>query len=301
MATKVLDKKIFNSDTIKLVYWNKPNFGDILSPYIIGKLSGKKIAYKSGYLGKLKSFKRLIKYLLLFQFKNINSILFPWEKNLLGIGSIISCGNEHSTIWGSGFISEKENFHGGKILAVRGKFTNDKLSGMGFQGTTIWGDPALLIPLLIKPAELKTYSIGIIPHWSEVDFFKKKYGNDFKIIDLRTRDIEHVIKEITSCEYVLSTSLHGIIVSHAYNIPTLWIKKQTLHADDIKFKDYFSSVNIPIYEGFTEIDNYFTSNHNWRNLFKENQDKYLPQVNIQTIQQNLLNCAPFKIVCEINN
>ena len=83
MATKVLDKKIFNSDTIKLVYWNKPNFGDILSPYIIGKLSGEKIAYKSGYLGKLKSFKRLIKYLLLFQFKNINSILFPLGEKLI--------------------------------------------------------------------------------------------------------------------------------------------------------------------------------------------------------------------------
>lgn len=291
-------EEIFTSEKIKLVYWNKPNFGDMLSPYIVEKLSRKKTVYKSGYLGKLKSFKRLIKYLVLFQFKNISSILFPWEKNLLGIGSIISCGNEHSIIWGSGFISEKEDFHGGKVFAVRGKFTDDKLKGMGFQGTTTWGDPALLIPLLIKPAELKTYPIGIIPHWSEVDYFKERYENNFKIIDLRTKDIEYVIKEITSCEYVLSTSLHGIIVSHAYNIPALWIKKRTLHADDIKFKDYFSSVNIPIYEGLTKIDDYLASNHNWRNLFNENQEKCLPQVDIKTIQQKLLNCAPFKIAYE---
>ena len=43
MTIKVLNRKnFFNSDVIKLVYWNEPNFGDILSPYMVEKLSGKK-------------------------------------------------------------------------------------------------------------------------------------------------------------------------------------------------------------------------------------------------------------------
>lgn len=48
-------------------------------------------------------------------------------KNLLAIGSIISWGNKHSIVWGSGFINEQQKFKGGTIYAVRGKYTDAKL------------------------------------------------------------------------------------------------------------------------------------------------------------------------------
>ena len=196
MTIKVLNRKnFFNSDVIKLVYWNEPNFGDILSPYMVEKLSGKKIVYKSYNISGLNIIKKLIKLILVFDFKKISSILFPWEKNLLAIGSILSHGNKHSIVWGSGFISEDESFNGGKILAVRGKYTNDKLIKMGFQGTSIYGDPALLIPILVNPVSCKTDLIGIIPHWSEVDYFLDRYNNKYKIIDFRTREVENTIAQ----------------------------------------------------------------------------------------------------------
>ncbi|CCZ70190.1 putative uncharacterized protein [Bacteroides sp. CAG:702] len=297
MTIKVLNRKnFFNSDVIKLVYWNEPNFGDILSPYMVEKLSGKKIVYKSYNISGLNIIKKLIKLILVFDFKKISSILFPWEKNLLAIGSILSHGNKHSIVWGSGFISEDESFNGGKILAVRGKYTNDKLIKMGFQGTSIYGDPALLIPILVNPVSCKTDLIGIIPHWSEVDYFLDRYNNKYKIIDFRTREVENTIAQITSCQYILSTSLHGLIVSHAYGIPALWIKKRTLHADDIKFKDYLSSVNIQVYEGFKNIEEILSSNQNCLELFLQHKDKSLPNLDIKIIQRNLLNVAPFPIV-----
>lgn len=294
-------KEIFTSKKIKLVYWNEPNFGDMLSPYIVERLSGKKTVYKSYNIGGINAIKKLIKLILAFDFKKINPILFPWETNLLAIGSILSRGNKHSIIWGSGFISENEPFNGGKILAVRGKYTNDKLKRMGFQGTSIWGDPALLIPLFVNPVSNRTDLIGIIPHWSEVDYFLDKYSNKYKIIDFRTREIESTIAQITSCQYILSTSLHGLIVSHAYGIPALWIKKQTLHADDIKFKDYLSSVDIQVYEGFKNIEEILSSNQNCMDVFSRNKDKSLPNLDIRIIQKKLLNVAPFRIVKNVTD
>lgn len=290
----------FKSGKIKLVYWNEPNFGDMLSPYIIGKLSGQEIVYKEFYYNVRICFSKLIKKIIHFKFKEISSILFWWEQNLLAIGSIISVGNKHSIIWGSGFISENRAFKGGEVYAVRGKYTDEKLKEEGFSVNPVYGDPALLIPLLNSPSKIKTADIGIIPHWSETDYFKEKYGNRYKIIDLRTYDIKRVVEEITSCRRILSTSLHGIIVSHAYGVPALWIRHIVLHDSNFKFFDYFSSVGIKEYVGFTDIDEILSSEQSYITFFNKNKDMVLPNIDIKTIQRNLLSVAPFNIKKEIS-
>lgn len=286
--------------SIKLVYWNKPNFGDMLSPYIIGKLSGKKIIYKDVYNGTIYNIKKMLKILFCLKFKEIKSIHFRWEHNLLGIGSIISKGNKHSIIWGSGYINENQKFRGGIVYAVRGKYTNEKLKKDGFNGTSVYGDPALLIPLFISPSKTKDTDIAIIPHWSETDYFKERYGKKYKIIDLRTTNIKQVISEITSCSKILSTSLHGIIVSHAYGIPALWIRHNLLHDSNFKFYDYFSSVGIQEYEGFTNIDEILASKENYIFYFNNNKNKTLPNVDIKMIQNKLLSVAPFPLEIRYN-
>lgn len=280
---------------IKLVYWNKPNFGDILSPYIIHKLSQQEIQYKDYYHGFWGCCKDIIKKLLTFKAKSITNIHFPFDKNILGIGSIIAQGNKHSIIWGSGFINESETFKGGNVLAVRGHATNEKIIKQGFSGCNVFGDPALLIPLLISPNPKPINKLGIIPHVKETDYFIKKFSHKYKIIDLRTYNIEQTIQEITGCKYVLSTSLHGIIVSHAYNIPALWIKHGYIDTDGFKFRDYFSSVNIQAYNGFTNIDELLNNEYCWEELFQKYNHLALPQKDIKTIQKQLLEVAPFPI------
>lgn len=52
------------------------------------------------------------------------------------------------------------------------------------------------------------------------------------------------IDNILSCEYILSSSLHGIIIADAYKIPNIWISlTNNEHPDNnFKFKDYYLSV-----------------------------------------------------------
>lgn len=293
-------------ESIDLVYYNDlPNFGDALSPYVVSEISGCRINPCSSTSLK-DCVIRLIKNLLRLNFtgtKNNYRILLNniFQKHLsknrlLAIGSILGDGNDNSVIWGSGFMNETEEFHGGKICAVRGWFSAQKLARDGFESCKVCGDPALLLPLLYQPVTSLSNYIGIIPHWSETNEFISAYGNQYKVIDLRLTDIFRVIDEISSCKIVLSTSLHGIIVAHAYGIPALWIKAGYISTDGFKFYDYFSSVNISIYKGFENYKEILSSSDRVESFFKDNMPIALPNVNLGEIQYGLLRVFPYPLL-----
>lgn len=286
---------------VNLYYWNgHKNFGDVLSAKLIEELSGCKTQLKI-YTSFSVSLKRFTKALFHLDFIELKKIEYPWQTTLYAVGSILKYGNKKSLYWGSGFMKNSESFKGGHILAVRGKYTDKKLQKDGFAGCQIYGDPALLLPLWIKPKQEKKFRLGIIPHWKEVDYFLNNYGNSYKIIDLRTDDIHEIIEEISSCEYILSTSLHGVIVSHAYNIPALWIQKGNIDTDGFKFYDYFSSVGIEVYDGFKDIKAILSTDLEWMSLFNSNLSRSKIQVSLNNIQIELLKVAPFPLKDKYRN
>lgn len=277
---------------INLVYWSEENFGDALSPVLVEELSGLKTQLKHAYKSK---FRRFIKSILYVSPREFSTILFPWNHNILGVGSVICCGNKRSKVWGSGFMSDAGEFKGGKIFAVRGPGTAKRLENQGYPKCRVYGDPALLLPLWKQPVNVRKHKLGIVPHWKESESFLKKYGSKHKIIDLRTRDINRVIEEMTSCDYILSTSLHGVIVAHAYDIPALWIKEGYIETDGFKFADYFNSVGIPNYVGFGEVETLLAQESNWMQLFDTHREKAKMHFSLQEIQRKLLKAAPFPL------
>ncbi len=278
---------------INIIYWNSDNFGDVLNPVLIEELSGIKTQYKNIDLSRKQRLTILVDAVSRFKFTEAKTIVLPWQRTLTAIGSIMSWAQSNSVVWGSGFMNKTDRFAGGKTLAVRGKLTDQKLKEDGFPSCSIYGDPALLLPLWLEGSPEKKYRLGLIPHWKEVDYFKQRFGEKYKIVDLRTRDIQRVVEEITSCEYILSSSLHGIIVGHAYNIPSLWIKHGYIDTDGFKFHDYFSSVDIPTYDGFEDLDGILRSEDSWIQLMKDNKDKTLINNSLERIQEDLLRVAPF--------
>ncbi len=67
--------------------------------------------------------------------------------------------------------------------------------------------------------------------------------SEVKKINLGTSDIEGTLTEILSCEKIVSSSLHGIILADAYGIPSAWLSSTTPKGLEFKFYDYFISVN----------------------------------------------------------
>lgn len=248
----------------KLAY---ENFGDFLTPYIVEKLTNKKP--------------------VLFSPKSKFSFFF---KHSLMIGSIISRSQKRTLVWGSGIIKKDDIINGGKFLAVRGPKTAQRIKELGYDSTEVYGDPALLLPILYNPKIEKKYTIGIIPHFFHfkelVNIYPEK-DNTVLFINLLTNNVEDVINQILSCEKIISTSLHGLIVSHAYQIPAIWWKYGKLNGDDIKFYDYLESLDLKINSNFAglTLDEVMVL------------DQYnLPDINkLVSVRKNLLKTFPYKL------
>ena len=101
-----------------------------------------------------------------------------------------------------------------------------------------------------------------------------------------------IIDEITGSSFIISESLHGLIVAEAYNIPCVWVEfidhlaLQVNEDWNFKFLDFYESIgkhnmkSIKLYEDF-----------NFDELMKK-KDEWKPG----TIDyEQLLNDFPFKI------
>ncbi|MDX1470607.1 MAG: polysaccharide pyruvyl transferase family protein, partial [Flavobacteriaceae bacterium] len=189
---------------IKFLFKNKENYGDLLSAYIIEKISGKEVEW-------------------------VNPRKKWYQKtrlNYLGAGSILHHANKKSVVWGSGIIDFDHSVAPADFRAVRGPRTRKFLLQSGYKCPEIYGDPALLLPTFFHPDIEKEFELAIIPHYNDYIEVCNRYLNDDNIlvIDLMTLDIEEVTRNILKCKRSISSSLHGLIVSHAFEIPSVWVK-----------------------------------------------------------------------------
>ena len=209
-----MNKKILS------IYWctmpRPGNFGDILSPLILGHYG--------------------------YDVKHSDLV----GADYICVGSIAKLATDKHTVLGSGIMSSYNKINpNANWRWVRGPITRDIVVSQGGNCPEILGDPAMLLPRIINPKETKDHKIGIIPHYVDYEYVKETYPS-YKTINLLDADLDNVVKQITDCEKIISSSLHGIIAAHAYGIPAAWAKfSDKLAGDDTKFFDHHTSVNLP--------------------------------------------------------
>lgn len=203
----------------------KNNLGDDINKPLIEKLTGKHVSF----LKKVKCS----------------------DEHLLAIGSVVdSLTTEQSIIWGSGYLTDtKLLLHTPKrVCAVRGPLTRRVLLNYGVECPEVYGDPAILMPLIYNPTTHKKYKLGIIPHYHDfniplLESFRKSHP-DMLFINMGKYDSwKGLITSICSCERIISSSLHGLILSDAYHIPNVYVQfSDMVEGGEFKFKDYMGGV-----------------------------------------------------------
>lgn len=212
---------------LQLFWWNETdNIGDALNPYLANKITDKEIQWVP------------------------TNVCYNYY---LSIGSVLQLSTEQTNVWGSGFIAHNAYPIGkpNNIYAVRGPLTWRRLNQLGIESPKNFGDPALLLPKFYNKELPQKVKIGIIPHYVDKNnqFFNQKFPESIKIIDVQNISIQSFIDEILMCEYIASSSLHGLILADAYGIPSKRISfSKNIVGGDFKYADYYKSLNRDDYE-----------------------------------------------------
>ena len=204
-------------------YRREANFGDALSPVVVGHVSGRPVEWTPKDAAELFACGSLMRMVA----AGVETARAPrpvvWGSGCMGP---VGCG----------FLDLVD------VALVRGPVTAALLE----RADTRFGDPGLLAAEAVGDLPARQDKVGIVPHLTK--------RNDpalaalaaaeprIEVID-PTGEPADVVRRIASCAYVLSSSLHGLVVADACGVPNEWLEPWGQHAHAaLKFHDYAASV-----------------------------------------------------------
>ncbi len=164
----------------------------------------------------------------------------PYDRRLLTVGSVLHFAGDADTIWGTGrngkVADSKHTFNALDVRATRGPLTQAFLQGRGIESPSVFGDPALLLPLL-RPelrrwAEAKDRRVTVVPNLNDL----REYKGAPAVLDPR-RSVDDCIRTIAGSEFVVASSLHGVIVAESLGIPARLVVSGA--ESRFKYEDYY--------------------------------------------------------------
>ncbi len=213
---------------VKCFYWSLvTNWGDRLSPLLLNRFSRVQAEWSPVESADVVC---------------VGSILGNLVKPTYS-GVVLGSGK----LFGDGIVPPNAN-----VLALRGPLT-----AKGVKGLFALGDPGLLADELVVVNE-KTHNLGIVSHWSDHTLEHDPRFTEFDPAIIRfNSDPLDVIRAIGACKKIVSSSLHGLILADAFNIPrrfeptASWGKE----GGDFKVRDHCAAVGLPFEVGVTQQAN----------------------------------------------
>lgn len=225
--------RLESAEPINLYWWKgTKNFGDLIGPWMVEMLTGRPVVNIKGR-------------------KTPTSVV-----GLATAGSLIaSLDRPGLDIWGSGSIRPISKARAAwlaerrprAIHALRGRKTRwHVVKKLGWEAPKVFGDPAVLLPRLYSPrsrpdAAGKTAIVAHYIHKATLGALDRERFHWVEVQD----DPDAVVDQIATADRVISSSLHGVIVAHAYGVPWTWltVADQPLGGGAFKFEDHFTTMN----------------------------------------------------------
>ncbi len=253
---------------MKIIYHYSYSFADSISPEIvkrIAKIDNIESINNFEIYNTKKTKKNLFNGYILKVNNRVNRTIkfitnkkkeVQKNKRLFALGSIFHQAKHSDIIWGTGINSKWQPLEPPKIeldiRAVRGPLSrNFLIEQYGWTCPEVYGDPALLLPILFqeyKPNPKYEYTV-LFQHFDEP--YIKKYWERYKNYNIylcqKPNRIpwQKVVQRILESNFIISSSLHGIIIAEAYGIPARWLHNPFLPSSltevSFKYNDYYLS------------------------------------------------------------
>lgn len=181
----------------------------------------------------------------------------PEDSQFVLSGSVLNHCGPGKIAWGCGLASLKDEVNpNADIRAVRGPISRMIAMANGAQCPAIYGDAALVAPRFYQPKGPKLYKLGIVPHYVDqlrAHAWYQQHEHAANVAGVRMISVflgvEEFIREVAACDYVLSSSLHGLVFAHAYGVPASWIRiGDSIGGDGSKYRDHLLTMGVEPYE-----------------------------------------------------
>ena len=208
------------------VFWDRraPDLGDALSPLVVAHLSGRPVEWA------------------------------PCEAaDLYAAGSLMSVIAEahggprapRPAIWGTGCRgpTRRDFLDHVEVALLRGPVTAALLE----RTDRAFGDPGLLAAEAVGGLPAREDRVGVVPHPTKRRDPALAALADaeprIEVIDPARADAAEAVRRIAGCAYVLSSSLHGLVLADACGVPNTWLEPWGTHEHAaLAFHDYAASV-----------------------------------------------------------
>ncbi len=226
---------------LRFYHWPSTNVGDLVTPYLLDKTGvpgSLSQSISEADINKIEStdegwWSRL--------FRTKRSTM-KRAKYIVSTGSVVRLCGDHALVFGSGVRSVDQDTCDAIIRFVRGPLTRERFLANGTVCPPIYGDPGLLLPRFYSPTIELTDQLAVIPHFTEYSDIFDIYKDEprVKVVDMGSGNLEQCIDEIVSCRASVSSSLHGLVFSHAYGVPTRHvILSDKVFGDGTKYRDHY--------------------------------------------------------------
>lgn len=216
---------------IRLYWWRGKgftNFGDELSPWLIRRFADVEVTRTGAADPDVISTGSILDH-----------VTWNWSGHVLGSGSLFDRPAVPAAA---------------KVWALRGP-----LSAQGYRGDYVLGDPGLLAADWV-PAAKKEHDLGLLPHWSDRELFRRpEFLRYDPLLINPTHHPVDVLRAISSCRKLVTSSLHGLIVADSYGIPRRFEPAPQLEHEGgfFKHRDFHASIGHPFEVGKTTAPSRF--------------------------------------------
>jgi pyruvyltransferase len=213
---------------VSAFWWTEvPNWGDRLSPLLLNRFSQCETEWAPAATAQVACLGSILGNLVKPDYTGV----------ILGSGKLFE----------NGIVPPNAN-----ILALRGPLT-----ACGVKGDFALGDPGLLADELVT-VDKKLHHLGLVPHWSDRWLEQDPRFTKYDPIIIRSDDDPlDVVRAIGACRKIVSSSLHGLILADAFNIPRRFEATASWSREGKYFKvwDHNAAIGLPFEIGVTQQAN----------------------------------------------